>query len=189
MASSGPTTMPLLPASNSPNLTPPTATTTPANVRKLIWSDEFETAGLPDTINWNYDVGGHGFGNNELQYYLANKPENARVENGILIIEARREVYQNRSYTSAKLWTKGKVEWKGGRIEVRARLPKGRGTWPAIWMLPAKEPMQWPRDGEIDIMEHVGFDDGVVHGTIHTEAYNHVKKTQKGKNYGKKQKI
>lgn len=173
--------MPLRPDPNSPNVTPPIATTTPANTRKLIWSDEFETAGLPDTVNWNYDVGGHGFGNNELQYYLANKLENARVENGNLIIEARKEVYQNRSYTSAKLWTKGKVEWKGGRLEVRARLPKGRGTWPAIWMLSAKEPMQWPRDGEIDIMEHVGFDEGVVHGTIHTEAYNHVKKTQKGK--------
>lgn len=169
------------PGTDQFKITAPIATTAPKTTRQLIWSDEFDETGLPDTTKWNYDVGGHGFGNNELQFYLANRAENARLENGNLIIEARKETYQNRSYTSAKLWTKGKVEWKGGRIEVRAKLPKGRGTWPAIWMLSAKEPMQWPRDGEIDIMEHVGFDEGVVHGTIHTEAYNHVKKTQKGK--------
>ena len=172
---------PTKPVPDRLKITTPTATTMPTARRQLIWSDEFEGTDLPDTTKWNYDVGGHGFGNNELQFYLANRPENARLENGNLVIETRKETYQNRSYTSAKLWTKGKVEWKGGRIEVRAKLPKGRGTWPAIWMLSAKEPMQWPRDGEIDIMEHVGFNEGVVHGTIHTEAYNHVKKTQLGK--------
>lgn len=155
--------------------------TTGLTKRTLIWADEFDVAGLPDTAKWNYDTGGHGFGNNELQYYLASRPENARIENGVLIIEARKETYKNRDYTSAKLWTKGKVEWKGGHFEIRAKLPKGRGTWPAIWMLAAKEPMSWPRDGEIDIMEHVGYDEGTVHGTIHTEAYNHVRKTQKSK--------
>lgn len=179
---SGPGTTPFVPAPTSSLLTtPPASSTAPAVARKLIWSDEFETPGLPNTAKWNYDTGGHGFGNNELQFYTVNRPENARVENGKLIIETRKETYQNRAYTSAKIWTKGKVEWQGGRIEVRAKLPKGRGTWPAIWMLSAKNPMKWPLDGEIDIMEHVGFDEGVVHGTIHTEAYNHVKKTQKGK--------
>ncbi|RRB07012.1 glycoside hydrolase family 16 protein [Larkinella rosea] len=148
--------------------------------RKLVWSDEFDKAGLPDASKWKYDVGGSGFGNNELQYYRASRPENARVENGFLIIEARKEKHENRDYTSAKLITKGLAEWKYGRIDVRAKLPKGRGTWPAIWMLSAKTPLKWPLDGEIDIMEHVGFNENQIHGTIHTEAYNHVKHTQKG---------
>lgn len=148
--------------------------------RRLIWSDEFDTGSVPDTTEWSYDVGGNGFGNNELQYYCAHRPENARIENGNLVIEARKEVYENRQFTSARLITQGKVELKRGRIEVRAKLPAGRGTWPAIWMLNARLDMQWPNDGEIDIMEHVGFDPGVIHGTVHTEAYNHVKKTEKG---------
>ena len=149
--------------------------------RKLVWSDEFNKPGLPDSAKWAYEVGGNGWGNNELQYYTARRPENARVENGRLIIEARKEAYQGREYTSARLFTKGKKEWKYGRIEALAKLPTGRGTWPAIWMLGnAVSTAGWPRGGEIDIMEHVGFDDGVVHGTVHTEAYNHVKHTQKG---------
>lgn len=147
---------------------------------KLVWFDEFEGAGRPDPKKWSYDVGGNGFGNHELQFYTEDRPENARVENGMLLIETRKEAYQGKNYTSAKLWTKEKVEWKGGRFEVRAKLPAGRGTWPALWMLAAKEQMTWPDDGEIDIMEHVGFDPGVVHGTVHTQAYNHVKKTQQG---------
>jgi beta-glucanase (GH16 family) len=121
--------------------------------RKLVWSDEFDKAGLPDPGKWAYDVGGSGFGNNELQFYRASRPENARVENGFLVIEARKEKHENRAYTSAKLITKGIAEWKYGRIDVRAKLPKGRGTWPAIWMLSAKTPLKWPLYGEIDIME------------------------------------
>ncbi|WP_128543507.1 glycoside hydrolase family 16 protein [Larkinella soli] len=152
----------------------------PSDDRKLVWSDEFDKAGLPDPKKWKYDVGGHGFGNNELQYYLGPRPENARVENGHLIIEARREKHENRAYTSAKLLTQGIAEWKYGRIEVRAKLPKGRGTWPAIWMLGSNiKTTRWPLCGEIDIMEHVGFNEGKIHGSIHTDAYNHVRGTHK----------
>jgi beta-glucanase (GH16 family) len=145
-----------------------------------VWNDEFDHNGLPDSTKWNYDVGGHGWGNNELQYYTQKRLENARVENGNLIIEARKEPWQGKGYTSARLLTKGKADWKYGKIEVRAKIPRGRGTWPAIWMLAGTNPLKWPDDGEIDIMEHVGFDQGVIHGTIHCKKYNHVVGTQKG---------
>lgn len=151
----------------------------PAPPLKLVWADEFDYTGLPDTTKWSYDVGGHGWGNNELQYYTDRRWDNAHVENGHLIIEARKENYHNSQYTSARLVTKGKGDWKYGRIEVRARIPKGRGTWPAIWMLASTTPLKWPDDGEIDIMEHVGFDQGRVHGSVHTKKYNHVIGTQK----------
>lgn len=148
---------------------------------QLVWADEFETAGLPDPDRWGYDVGGHGWGNDELQYYTEARPENARVEGGRLIIEARREPLEGRSYTSARLVTKGRGDWQYVRVEARARLPSGRGTWPAIWMLPTDWRYGgWPASGEIDIMEHVGHDPDVVHATVHTEAYNHVKGTQVG---------
>lgn len=156
---------------------------TDADGRTLVWSDEFDDPGLPDSDHWNYDTGGHGWGNNELQYYTENRTENARVADGKLIIEARREPLEDNQYTSARLVTKGKEDWQYGRVEVRAKLPKGRGTWPAIWMLPTQNTYGgWPKSGEIDIMEHVGFDPGKVHGTVHTEAYNHTKGTQKGGN-------
>ena len=166
-------------------ITPPASTTTPVATTpvapKLVWADEFDTPGLPDPAKWGYDVGGNGWGNNELEYYTDKRPENARVEAGKLIIEARKEDYKGSKYTSARLLTKDKQMWKYGRIEARAKLPKGVGTWPAIWMLGEKvAKVGWPLGGEIDIMEHVGFDEGVVHGTVHTEAYNHVKGTQKG---------
>lgn len=143
------------------------------------WSDEFNYAGLPDSSKWTYDVGGHGWGNNELQFYTASRPENARVENGNLVIEARKEDWEGKKYTSARLVSKGKGDWTYGRIEVRAKLPKGLGTWPAIWMLASTTPLQWPDDGEIDIMEHVGYDHGRIHGSVHTKKYNHVAGTQK----------
>lgn len=146
---------------------------------KLIWSDEFDTPGLPDKEKWAYDVGGGGWGNQELEFYTKDRPENARIEDGRLIIEARKEKWEDNDYTSARLVTRGKEEWKYGKIEVKAKLPKGRGTWPAIWMLAANEPLRWPDDGEIDIMEHVGYDQGKVHGSVHTKKYNHVIKTQK----------
>jgi beta-glucanase (GH16 family) len=146
---------------------------------QLAWADEFDRDGLPDPANWSYDVGGHGWGNNELQFYTKGRAENARVERGHLVIEARRESWEGRDYTSARLVTKGKRDWVYGRVEVRARLPKGRGSWPAIWMLGSTTPLEWPDDGEIDIMEHVGFDPGVIHASVHTKRYNHVAGTQR----------
>ncbi|HLX91076.1 MAG TPA: glycoside hydrolase family 16 protein [Puia sp.] len=146
---------------------------------KLVWNDEFNYNGLPDSTKWNYDVGGDGWGNNELECYTSNRIENAVVENGNLVIQLVKERWQNSNYTSARLVTKGKGDWQYGRIEVRARLPKGLGTWPAIWMLGSTTPMKWPDDGEIDIMEHVGFDPGFIHGSIHCKKYNHIIHTQK----------
>lgn len=147
--------------------------------RKLVWSDEFNYKGLPATAKWNYDTGGHGWGNNELQYYTHQQTRNARVENGHLIIEAIKEPWGNNKYTSARLVTKGKGDWKYGRIDVRAKLPKGVGTWPAIWMLASTSPLKWPDDGEIDIMEHVGYDSGMVYGSVHCKKYYHSIGTQK----------
>lgn len=150
---------------------------------KLVWNDEFSEDGLPAATRWTYDVGNHGFGNNELQTYYADEEETARVEDGHLVITAslveRGDAYKE--YRSARLKTKGLGDWRYGRIEVRAKLPAGRGTWPAIWMLPTENSYGgWPRSGEIDIMEHVGYDPTVVHGTVHTEAFNHTKGTQQG---------
>jgi beta-glucanase (GH16 family) len=147
--------------------------------RKLVWHDEFNYHGLPDPAKWNYDTGGHGWGNQELQYYTDKKIANARVDNGYLVIEARKESRGKNNYTSARLVTKGKADWRYGRIDVRAKLPKGVGTWPAIWMLGSNTPLVWPDDGEIDIMEHVGFDQGVIHASIHCKKYYHSIGTQK----------
>ena len=147
---------------------------------QLVWSDEFDYTGLPDASKWSYDVGGHGWGNKELQYYTDRRLENARVEDGKLIIEARRDSWQGNEYTSARLVSKNKGDWTYGRFEVKAKLPSGRGTWPAIWMLPTGwEYGGWPNSGEIDIMEHVGFDPDVVHVSVHTKAYHHSINTHK----------
>lgn len=146
---------------------------------KQVWGDEFNYTGLPDTTKWTAEVGGHGWGNAELQYYTAGRKENARVENGLLTIEARKENWQGKSYTSARLITKNKGDWQYGKIEVKAKLPKGRGTWPAIWMLGSVPKLRWPDDGEIDIMEHVGFNQGSVHASVHCKKYYHVINTQK----------
>lgn len=146
--------------------------------RILVFSDEFNTNGLPDSAKWTYETGGDGFGNNELQFYTQNRPENARIENGNLIIEARKEKWENNEYTSAKLVTKKTFPFQYGSVEVRAKLPKGKGTWPAIWML-SENIREWPDDGEIDIMEHVGYNEGFVHGSVHTKKYNHIIGTQK----------
>ncbi|MHA8064388.1 glycoside hydrolase family 16 protein [Aquirufa aurantiipilula] len=147
-----------------------------------VWADEFNQAGLPDDKIWSYDVGGSGWGNNELQYYTKADLDNAHVENGILTIEAKKESFEGKSYTSARLVTKGKKDFLFGRIEVRAKLPAGRGNWPAIWTLASQSEYgqaYWPDNGEIDIMEHVGYDPGVVHSTVHTKSFNHVINTQK----------
>lgn len=151
----------------------------------LVWSDEFNYEGLPDSTKWNYDTGDGcpdlcGWGNNELQFYTGKRSNNARVRDGSLIIEARKELFAGRSYTSARLVTRGKASWRYGRIEIRADLPSGKGTWPAIWMLPvSKEYGGWPESGEIDIMEHVGHEPKRIYGSVHTKAYNHLEGTQK----------
>ncbi|MEO8795761.1 MAG: glycoside hydrolase family 16 protein [Daejeonella sp.] len=144
-----------------------------------VWSDEFDYSGLPSADKWSYDLGGSGWGNNELQYYT-NDAKNASVSNGILTISALKESLNGREYTSARLVTKDKGDFLYGRIEVKAKLPKGKGTWPAIWMLPTDWAYGgWPKSGEIDIMEHVGYDQNNIHVTVHTEAYNHSIGTQK----------
>lgn len=145
----------------------------------LVWSDEFNLDGLPDSAKWDYDTERNRIGwfNGELQYYARERMENARVENGSLVITARRENltsasdYGGQNYTSARLVTRGKAAWTYGFVEVRAKLPCGGGTWPAIWMLGTGG--QWPEDGEIDIMEQTGANKGQVLGTIHTSAYNY----------------
>ncbi|TMI89943.1 MAG: glycoside hydrolase family 16 protein [Bacteroidetes bacterium] len=167
-------------SSSNPVTTPnPPPSPPPTTQWQQVWSDEFDYTGLPDSTKWNYDVGGNGWGNNELEFYTQKRVENARVENGNLVIEARKESWQGMNYTSARLLTKNKGDWQYGKVEVRARLPRGRGTWPAIWMLGSTTPLKWPDDGEIDIMEHVGFDQGVIHGSIHCKKYNWVSGTQK----------
>jgi len=144
----------------------------------LTWNDEFDKANI-DLTKWEYEVNGDGGGNNELQYYTA-FPNNSFIENGKLVIKAVHENYQNRSFTSARLRSKGKGDWLYGRIEVKAKVPTGVGTWPAIWMLSTDWSYGgWPESGEIDIMEHVGYNPNVVHGSVHTLAYNHRIGTQK----------
>lgn len=149
---------------------------------KLVWSDEFNYTGLPDSTKWNYDVGGHGWGNNEKQYYTQARLDNASVDKGLLTITCIKEKFEGMEYSSARLVTKGKGDWQYGKIRVRAKLPKGLGTWPAIWMLGSTTPLKWPDDGEIDIMEHVGYDQGRVHASIHCKTYNHIIGTQKTAN-------
>jgi beta-glucanase (GH16 family) len=145
---------------------------------QLIWSDEFEYTGAPDSASWSYDLGDNGWGNNELQNYT-NSPENSVVKDGKLIIKALKF---DGSWTSARLTTKNKVDFLYGRMEIRAKLPTGKGTWPAIWLLSSDhEYGGWPGCGEIDIMEHVGYDPGNVHATVHTGAYNGSLRTQVGK--------
>ncbi|WP_341835929.1 glycoside hydrolase family 16 protein [Chitinophaga pollutisoli] len=144
-----------------------------------VWADEFDYDGLPDPARWTYDLGGHGWGNNELQYYT-DKLSNAQVGNGLLSITARKEALEGRAYTSARLVSKGRGDFLYGRFEIKAKLPGGKGTWPAIWMLPTDWAYGgWPKSGEIDIMEHVGYDPNRVHMSVHTEAYNHSINTQK----------
>ncbi len=151
---------------------------------KLVWSDEFNIPGEPDTSRWNYDLGDGcpnvcGWGNNELEYYTKDS-KNVRVENDRLIIEAHKESLSGEGFTSARIVSKLKGDWLYGRMEIKAKLPRGKGTWPAIWMLSTDWKYGgWPQSGEIDIMEHVGHDPGVIHGTIHTESFNHIKQTQK----------
>ena len=147
-----------------------------------VWADEFNYTGQPDPAKWGYDTGGNGWGNNELQYYTDNR-SNSNVADGVLSITARKEEVQGKEYSSARLVSKNKGDFLYGRFEIKAKLPAGKGTWPAIWMLPTDWNYGgWPKSGEIDIMEHVGYDQNRVHVTVHTEDYNHSKRTQKGQN-------
>lgn len=144
-----------------------------------VWADEFNYTGLPASDKWVYDLGGSGWGNNELENYT-NTISNASVENGKLSITARKESLGGRDYTSARLASRGKGDFLYGRFEIKAKLPAGKGTWPAIWMLPTDwEYGGWPKSGEIDIMEHVGYDPNVVHISTHSEAYYFKINTQK----------
>jgi len=181
-------------ASAPPAVTPPVVVApTPAMPAggvpdgwKLVWADEFNEDGLPDPAKWDFDTSRNQLGwyNNEKQYYTRNRPENARVAGGKLIIAALKEKlataadYGGQSYTSARMLTRGKRDWTYGFFEIRAKLPCGLGTWPAIWML--GQSGDWPMLGEIDIMEHVGKKKGEVLGTVHTAAFNHTIGTQKG---------
>lgn len=155
---------------------------------QLVWNDEFNDDGMPVGARWDYEVG--YIRNNESQYYTRARAENTRIEGGNLVIESRREQYSfppngTAQYTSASLTTRGRAAWTYGRIEVRAKLPRGRGMWPAIWMLGTNiSEVGWPACGEIDIMEHVGFQPGTIHSAIHTRSFNHVIGTQKGGGIG-----
>lgn len=140
----------------------------------LIWADEFQQAdgSTPDSTKWGYEIGGNGWGNNELEYYTS-RTNNARIEGGQLVIEARAESFLGKNYTSARLLTKNKWSWAYGRIEARIKLPRGQGIWPAFWMLGANfDSVGWPTCGEIDIMENVGSEPSTVHGTVHGPGYS-----------------
>jgi len=155
---------------------------TPTGNYELVWSDEFNYSGLPDGSKWSYDTDGNagGWGNNEAQFYTSGRLKNAEVKDGVLSINAIKEDYEGRKYTSARLVTRGKGDWLYGKVEVRAKLPDGRGMWPAIWILPTDWSYGgWPASGEIDIMENVGYDPFVIVASAHTQAYNHVQGTQK----------
>jgi len=147
---------------------------------RLVWADEFNSSGPVDSSRWKSVQAGNGFGNHELQFYT-NRQDNAWTSDGTLKIRAKREDFGGKQYTSAKLKTQN--SWRYGKFSARARLQHGdaRGTWPAIWMLPQHWKYgDWPHSGEIDIMEHVGYDQGRIHGTVHTGAYHHSIGTQKG---------
>lgn len=149
---------------------------------QLVWSDEFDYAGLPDSTKWSYDTHGNswGWGNNEAQFYTSNRIENAEVKDGHLIITAIREDIEGKKFSSARLITKEKGDWLYGKFEIKAKLPKGLGMWPAIWMLPTDwEYGGWPASGEIDIMENVGFMPDSIIASAHTKSYNHMIQTQR----------
>lgn len=147
------------------------------NFTELVMQDEFDTDGIPNSAIWGYDIGagnnntGSGWGNNELQYYT-NRTENVKVENGLLLITAKKELYNGSSYTSARLTTKGLFEQAYGRFEARIRMPYGQGIWPAFWLLGANsDEVGWPKCGEIDIMEYRGQEPTKVLGTVHGPGY------------------
>ncbi len=187
IATTSSTQAPTRSAPSTTTTVPPTTTTTimtpdpiPPEAGEgweLVWSDEFDGPEI-DLSNWNYDIGGWGWGNGEAQYYT-DRPENSYIQNGLLVITARQEQYEGSYYTSARMKTEDLREFQYGRIEARMRVPEGAGLWPAFWMLGADfdrnpdAPIEsnWPHVGEIDIMEYVGRDPDLVMGTIHGPGY------------------
>ncbi|WP_047549596.1 glycerophosphodiester phosphodiesterase family protein [Psychroserpens sp. Hel_I_66] len=163
---------------------------------KLVWSDEFNDDGKPDPLKWDHEI---GFKRNQEKQYYTDSLKNSRIEDGYLILESHKEKIKNAAfeskdvknwrtnqpfanYTASSLTTKNLAEWTYGRIDIKAKLPEGVGLWPAFWMLGANySEVGWPECGEIDIMEHVGFNPDSIFGTIHTKSYNHMRGTQKGK--------
>jgi len=145
----------------------------------LVWSDEFggSNGSAPDSSKWPLETGGNGWGNNELEYYT-NRSQNAQIQNGSLVITALKETYTGpdgvtRNYTSARMKTSGKFEQQYGRFEARIKIPYGQGMWPAFWMLGNNiDKAGWPACGEIDIMENIGKEPAIVHGTIHGPGYS-----------------
>ena len=139
---------------------------------RLVFQDEFDVDGAPDPRRWGHEDG--RIRNGELQHYTRSL-RNARVEGGCLVIEAHREDHEGATFTAASVITKGKAAFRHARVEVRARLPRGRGVWPAIWMLGVDmDTVGWPKCGEIDVMEFVGFDPHAVHANVHSDTYNHM---------------
>jgi beta-glucanase (GH16 family) len=140
----------------------------------LVWADEFTQANgsSPDPARWTHDLGGGGWGNREWQYYTS-RTNNVRIEDGKLVIEARAESHLGSNYTSARLKTQGKASWTYGRIEARIKIPQGQGIWPAFWMLGTNiTSVNWPNCGEIDILENIGREPAIVHGTVHGPGYS-----------------
>lgn len=160
----------------------------PAHAATLLWSDEFAGKSL-DMAKWSFDTSRNkvGWFNKEMQYYAADRPQNLRLKDGRLIIELRKDPqaiskladWGGQQYSSAKIVTRDKVAFKRGFVEVSARLPCARGTWPAIWMMPQTD-APWPEGGEIDILEQVGAQPNVAHATLHTALFNHTRGTGRG---------
>ncbi len=149
-------------------------TQTVATFTNLVMEDNFDTEGAPDGQIWGFDIGTgeNGWGNQELQYYT-DRPENVKVDNGVLLITARQEAFEGSQYTSSRLLTKDKFEQQYGRFEARIRLPYGQGIWPAFWMLGADiDENPWPGAGEIDIMEYRGQNPTVLIGSVHGPGYS-----------------
>lgn len=162
-----------------------TIRTPSGTVWRLVWNDEFDYTGLPDPARWNYDTSGNdcGWGNNELQHYTVGRRKNVGVKDGLLTVTARREPQGGKQYTSARLVTRGLHTWRYGRFEARVRFPEGRGTWSAVWLMPAESRYgEWPASGEIDLVEQVGYDSECIVGTVHTTRHSHLDGTQKSGN-------
>ena len=156
-----------------------TASSSSGSPWTVVWGDEFSgsNGSAPDSSKWTLETGGDGWGNHELEYYT-NRPQNVQIQNGSLIITASKETYTGkdgvtRNYASARMMTAGKFEQQYGRFEARIKIPYGQGIWPAFWMLGNNSgPVGWPTCGEIDIMENIGKEPAMVHGTIHGPGYS-----------------
>jgi len=146
--------------------------------RTLVFEETFDSGTQLNEDVWSYEIGAGGWGNKESQYYTRSD-KNVRILDNVLHITAHKEDIEGSPYSSGRILTRGKKTWQYGRFEIRAKMPSGKGTWPAIWMLGVKEGNEsWPKIGEIDIMEHVGRTQDIVHFSLHTKKYNHRDKTQ-----------